>query len=557
VIENAADRVIAFLRTKQTGPHSEECRSLLNDVAAAVHCLLDPELRRAYDGQMRAAGAGNGDGTLYAVAATVNMGSERDAPPQTSAPPPAVKYATPVSGEEPNARSMILIAGVAIAIGAAAGGLALGVVFFVRSQTTSAQLQAEADLQRAQLAQDAALRRSQLRRVEEDLRRQQERLRIDQELAAEHEHRIAEMAAQVGRLADDTLREQVDRAQNELNSSPQPAAVPKNELNSSPQPAAVQDKEGGDNAPTPKLDSTEVSRCLADAAAEQPLLDSFDIRLKRIPAGSFLMGSDELDPDAQASERPRREVEIGGDFLMGQYEITVKQFQAFVDETGYKTTSESASSPEGGWGYNRARRDFERPGKRYSWRNTGFPQRENHPVCNLSWHDAVAYCDWLTTHSQHDLKYRLPTEAEWEYACRAGTTTSWPFGSDPQRLRRMGNIADGSLKRSLRADTIVRGASRAVEWNDGFAFSSPVGSFETNPLGLHDMLGNVAEWCADEFLPYDASTPPANRSGERVFRGGSWGYGVAGSRSAARGHFAPTDRWANIGFRVAADAPAP
>ena len=123
----------------------------------------------------------------------------------------------------------------------------------------------------------------------------------------------------------------------------------------------------------------------------------------------------------------------------------------------------------------------------------GFAQSDNHPVLNVSWNDAMEFCRWLSR--EEGKTCRLPTEAEWEYACRAGTTTRYFHGNDSEGLEKMGNVADAAFVGQFPE---LEGVVRA---NDGYAYTSPVGSFLQNAFGLSDMHGNVWEWCADWYNP--------------------------------------------------------
>ncbi len=208
----------------------------------------------------------------------------------------------------------------------------------------------------------------------------------------------------------------------------------------------------------------------------------------------------------------------------------------------------------GGWGYDRFSRTFARAGDRFTWRSVGFEQTEQHPVVNVSWNDAIAFCEWLTR-EDGTRQFRLPTEAEWEYACRAGTASRYSWGDSAESLIGKENIADQSLAHVLAPGVgQINMIRQAAPWDDHQPFSARVGSLQPNRFGLSDMHGNVCEWVEDwfeetRFLSDGASASPAAES-EKVFRGGSWGYGPANSRSASRHHFAPSDRWCNLGFRV-------
>lgn len=200
---------------------------------------------------------------------------------------------------------------------------------------------------------------------------------------------------------------------------------------------------------------------------------------------------------------------------------------------------------------------------KFSWRNSGFSQGADEPVVNVSWHDAVAYCNWLskkagkpgyyriegsTVTPLNNGGYRLPTEAEWEYACRAGSKTAYHFGEDLEMLIRYGNVADQSRRSML-------GASSSVAGYDGHATTSAVGSYAGNGFGLRDMHGNVCEWCWDRYGDYPdglVADPVGLRVGSnRVYRGRSWLDDARDCRSGNRSSGDPSVRYSNLGFRVA------
>lgn len=214
-----------------------------------------------------------------------------------------------------------------------------------------------------------------------------------------------------------------------------------------------------------------------------------------ISAGEFPMGSDRGDSD----EKPVHPVRISQDFWLGKYPVTNAQYGRFLDEAG-----RSVRKPE-------------------YWDNRRFNQPEQ-PVVGVSWDEALAYCEWAGG--------RLPTEAEWEYACRAGTTTEFSFGDDESALGEYGWFGENSGSQT-----------------------QPVGAKKPNPWGLHDMHGNVWEWCADWYAGYTAtpaSDPRGPESGSyRVFRGGCWDYSPRICRSAFRRRSTPSSRDSSLGFRVA------
>ena len=186
-------------------------------------------------------------------------------------------------------------------------------------------------------------------------------------------------------------------------------------------------------------------------------VNSLGMAFVRVPAGTFWMGGvppvealEKTFPLLErkrltdlADESPAHEVQITRDFYLGQHEVTVGQFQRFLEASGYRPESEADGT--GGYGYNPAydpattrRGDaFEGRDPRYSWRNPGFAQGPDHPVVNVTWNDAQAMAQWLSRTEGH--RYRLPTEAEWEYACRARSRSLYPHGDNPQELVSAGN----------------------------------------------------------------------------------------------------------------------
>jgi formylglycine-generating enzyme required for sulfatase activity len=297
-----------------------------------------------------------------------------------------------------------------------------------------------------------------------------------------------------------------------------------------------------------------------EASRKKQIANSIGMKLTLIPPGEFLMGSGEpavdmvayfhrtygwnLKADRYKEEYPQRRVRITRPFYLGTYLVTRGQFRQFVDVTGYKTDAERDGT--GGRGFSGEK--FQQQPE-YSWRSTGFEQTDQHPVVNVSWNDAAAFCAWLS--GKEGRAYRLPTEAEWEYACRAGTTTRYYSGDDPETLAEVGNVADATYKARFPA------AQQTINASDRFVFTAPVGQFRPNAFGLYDMHGNAFEWCADWFgAGYYAASgrddPTGPGSGvERVLRGGSWENGPDCERCAYRGRLLPVMRDLDAGFRVA------
>ena len=302
-------------------------------------------------------------------------------------------------------------------------------------------------------------------------------------------------------------------------------------------------------------------------------VNSLGMRFVRVPAGEFQMGHAEpaerwqrdyptYPPERFAllsDEAPVHRVRITRDFWLGQHEVTVGQFRRFLQRSDH--VPESVQDGTGGYGYNPAydpattpRGDaFEGRDPRYSWANPGFAQTDEHPVLNVTWNDAVAMAAWLSR--TEGRRYRLPTEAEWEYACRAGTNTRYPNGDDPQRVLAIANTFD--------ADAAVhwpRWSGFALRGSDGFAFTAPVGRFAPNAWGLHDMLGNawewVSDWHADDYYAHSPTNDPQGpATGDvRVRRGGSWHTWSLYARCGYRNWNAPSTRYTLVGMRLLLEA---
>jgi len=257
------------------------------------------------------------------------------------------------------------------------------------------------------------------------------------------------------------------------------------------------------------------------------------------------MGSPDSEKDRQADEGPAHRVELDG-FWMGKCEVTVGQFRKFVDATNHRTDAEKKGesfgvTSSGGWETQSG----------LTWRNAGFSQTDLHPVVHVSWNDATAFCRWVS--EKTGKRYGLPTEAQWEYACRGGTQTTWAWGDSADGGSGWLNAADQSAKRKYPSWSWP-----TFDFDDGYVYTAPVGTFRGNPFGLHDMHGNVWEWCADWYDSkyYDAS-PSRNPGGpssgsNRVYRGGSWGDAPQDARSANRDWPAPGISGDILGFRVLA-----
>jgi formylglycine-generating enzyme required for sulfatase activity len=267
-------------------------------------------------------------------------------------------------------------------------------------------------------------------------------------------------------------------------------------------------------------DSTTESPIIAEPAKSAPIVQTvlkpghtFRDKLKSsgegplltvIPAGRFLMGSPDSEPNRRDDEGPRHEVIIAQSFALGVYAVTFAEYDRFCQATGRKKPDAE------NWG------------------------RGERPVIRTSWRDAQAYCDWLSNKTQHG--YRLPSEAEWEYACRGGTQTPFHTG-----------------------ETVN---SNQANFNNKHGRTLPVGLFVPNAFGLYDMHGNVWEWTQDCWhdnyhnAPDDGSAWLEKDGGEcnrRVVRGGSWSISPRGLRSAARNGNITGGMINVLGFRIARD----
>jgi formylglycine-generating enzyme required for sulfatase activity len=206
--------------------------------------------------------------------------------------------------------------------------------------------------------------------------------------------------------------------------------------------------------------------------------NALSMKFMFIPPGKFAMGTSDaemapwMEGNARSKssfpgEQPQHLVTISRPFYLGKFEVTVGQFRAFVEATGYRTEAET----DGKGGY--SAKGGQKP--EFNWRDIGIPMTDSYPVMNLTWNDATAFCGWLSKATGQT--YRLPTEAEWEYACRAGSAGAFCFGDD-------------------------RAMVEEYAWYYSHRLPHPVGLKRANAWGLHDMHGNVLEWCGDPYREY-------------------------------------------------------
>jgi sulfatase modifying factor 1 len=272
-----------------------------------------------------------------------------------------------------------------------------------------------------------------------------------------------------------------------------------------------------------------------------------------VPAGAFEMGARREDAalpqEAEgrvAAERPQHVVRIGSAFLIGITEVTRDQYATFAKATDHRSDGACTA-------YDRAQDAFTESPFR-NWQNPGFAQTGRDPVVCVDWSDASAYANWLSFETGKH--YRLPTEAEWEYAARAGTIPSHYWGNGRTDACVFANVAD-------RDNLRIRGHQSQIDdffpCMDGYAFTAPVASFKPNRFGLYDVIGNAWEWTQDCFNPSYNGAPPNGAAwlsgdcGRRVARGGSWTSPARHVTVTFRDPDAATYRSSYLGFRVVRD----
>jgi sulfatase modifying factor 1 len=300
-----------------------------------------------------------------------------------------------------------------------------------------------------------------------------------------------------------------------------------------------------------------------------------------IPPGEFLMGSpvsealaNGLTEAETANERPQRMIRFEHPFAFGKFEVTRAQYAAFVEDSGYK----GGDSCRGLHDATMSHEETERvsgpvhhvPIAGRSWRDPGFPQGDDEPVVCVSWTDAQEYVAWLSSKSGR--RYRLPSEAEWEYVARAGTSTARFWGDDPNSACGYGNFRDVTLAEfyGIPEQAPEMFENTFFHCTDGHVWTAPVGSGRPNPFGVYDILGNAAEWVEDCYTssysdgPTDGSAYRIETCDRRIVRGGTWGSIPRDVRSAARALFIgdgtprayglpADDRDDHWGIRVACD----
>ncbi|MEK6238504.1 MAG: formylglycine-generating enzyme family protein, partial [Planctomycetales bacterium] len=271
-----------------------------------------------------------------------------------------------------------------------------------------------------------------------------------------------------------------------------------------------------------------------------------------IPPGLFLMGSPAEEPGRNRDET-LHEVTLTKPFYLSRRETTVGQFRRFVDSEKYVTDGEKNG---GGHAHDELAEWKHRPGA--SWRKPGyaaaFKMRDEHPVVHVSHADSREFCRWLKEEASaglpRSMTVDLPTEAQWEWACRAGSASRFWWGADDDASGKVANVGDQTLKR-----VHPKWPRAVMRMDDGQAFPAPAGNYKANGFGLHDMLGNVWEFCSTRAgsYPTDPISDPRPLDSRRGFavRGGGWSNVPADARCATRNADPPHFCHSNLGFRVA------
>ena len=291
------------------------------------------------------------------------------------------------------------------------------------------------------------------------------------------------------------------------------------------------------------------------------------MKLVRIPAGEFLRGSEEsradtlskfpyCEPTFLEGELPRHKVRITKPFYMGKYEVTLREFHKYANEVKYRAHEQRTGIP-----------NWAQENSAYTG-TSRFPTADllEHPVVFAQWHEAEAFCEWLS--EREGKTYRLPTEAEWEYACRAGSKHRYSFGDDPEELYQYANSAAAESKAHWPTAEVLptfdpngAPANKFISFPfitqpDGYPLTAPVGKFRPNAFGLHDMHGNASEMCSDWYDPnYYRNSPVNDPTGpstgpSRVIRGGGCGTTPVTLRCAYRFAYWHAHRHKVGGFRV-------
>lgn len=262
-----------------------------------------------------------------------------------------------------------------------------------------------------------------------------------------------------------------------------------------------------------------------------------------LPSGKAMIGAEPYEANRKRGDDDLRELNITYSLAIAKTEVTRAQYREFMESSGHVMIENGCNT----WGRNRILGYV----KNHRWDQPGYPQNEKHPVVCVSYDDAAAYAKWLSKRTNKP--YRLLSSSEFEYATRAGTRGPWFWGSSNKDACKYANVGDAIIRRNWEHAPVFH-------CEDKYEYTAPVGSFEPNPWGLHDMLGNVWEWTEDclhrdnSKAPLDGSAWTSEDDGEcdrRIPRGGSWVSGTDWVRAAARSYDLAEYHSQLLGFRVA------
>lgn len=303
--------------------------------------------------------------------------------------------------------------------------------------------------------------------------------------------------------------------------------------------------------------STAIILCMASSVAAEDKNTSFKDcetcpEMALIPAGKITIGAYEDEAYRRKGERLKQTVNIRNPIAMAVTEVTVGQYREFMNDSAHQPIiAEYAGTKLEGCNY------FDGKGygyvKNHNWENPGYPQREDEPVVCISASDAMAYAEWLSEKTGRS--YRVPSTVEFEYALRAGATTPWPWGTDPDQACEYANLGDRTF-----GNTYPKRAQFTCD--DGYLYTSRVKKFQPNEFGLYDMMGNAWEWTQDCWHDDLSNAPLDGRAwldedggdcNARTPKGGGWISGPGWARASVRSKDGLHYRSFMLGFRVAAD----
>ena len=451
---------------------------------------------------------------------------------------------------------------IAVAILVAAG--VLGAVLYYRQSADEQTAKAEA----VRVAAEARVREETEKRTKAEALAREEgdkrsKLEADAAKKETEAKREAELAAKT-RAEEETKKAAEDKAKalvlKKEEEEKKKAEQAKKDAEEKAKAAVIAKQEAEEKSKTEAGRKAEEARKADEArrSAQKPgtvFQDCPDCpRMVVIPAGEFMMGSPASEEGRDAVEGPVHRIRIAQPFALGRNEVTVAEFRRFAEEARYKTEVErnaevpyQGSMRQGCFAWEKSDGKWNwRAGR--SWRTPEYEQSERHPAVCISWNDAQTFAKWLS--QKTGKRYRLPTEAEWEYAARAGTASARYWGDDVNQACSYANVADLTMHKSS-----VQPAKHNCD--DGHLFAAPVGSFRPNHFGLYDMIGNVWEWTQDcrngnyEGAPADGAAWLTGDCTRRSSRGGGWYDEPNRQRSANRGNANAGHRSINTGFRIA------